>query len=123
MQESEWDETVIFDRAHLKAFTSGDPFFEKQVIDIFIGNAPLYLDELFSAPHEAWAGLAHKLKGAARGIGAWRLARASERAEHAKIQQLSEEEQKVLCEALSERMLELLKYLDSLPKDDDGLLL
>ncbi len=123
MQESNWDEDVVFDRDHLKAFTSGDPFFEKQVLDIFVQNAPGYLVELSQASVDDWSALAHKLKGAARGIGAWRLARASERAELMENSMLTEEISSGVCACLNVRMEELLAYIAELPKDEDGLLI
>ncbi len=120
-EESEWDETVIFDREHLKNFTSGDPFFEKQILDIFIENAPSYLVALFSCTPSDWSAHAHKLKGAARGIGAWKLARAAERAEMMHI-----EEHRMFAEMKAElqlRMDELQAHLTAMPLDGDGLLL
>lgn len=76
-----WDETVLLDEKHLKEFTGGDREFQLQVLQIFLDNAPSYLATLCKPGNENWRTDAHKLKGAARGIGAWRLACEAERAE------------------------------------------
>nr|WP_281501709.1 Hpt domain-containing protein [Kordiimonas laminariae] len=92
-------------------------------MDIFVQNAPGYLVELSQASVDDWSALAHKLKGAARGIGAWRLARASERAELMENSMLTEEISSGVCASLNVRMEELLAYIAELPKDEDGLLI
>ena len=79
---SGWDESVVLDPTHLRGFTGGDTDLEAQVLEIFIESAPTYLVALEAAGASEWQGCAHKLKGAARGIGAWCLAVAAERAEH-----------------------------------------
>lgn len=81
MKETDWDEKIILDDNHLATFTGGDPSFEAQILDIFLDNAPLYLAALKDTATSDWKATAHKLKGAARSIGAWRLAREAERAE------------------------------------------
>ncbi|WCL53081.1 Hpt domain-containing protein [Gimibacter soli] len=78
---SNWDESVILDRAHLAGFTGGDEDLEAEILGIFAANAPNYLETLKTAAVADWKAHAHKLKGAARGIGAWRLAVEAERAE------------------------------------------
>ncbi len=82
MQTPSWDENVVLDSAHLRGFTGGDSDLEAQVLEIFRDSAPAYLAALEAADEADWQGAAHKLKGAARGIGAWRLAVAAERTEH-----------------------------------------
>lgn len=81
MAESDWDEKVLLDTDHLAEFTGGDPVFQNQVLKVFLDNAPTYLETLCKPGNENWRTDAHKLKGAARSIGAWRLAREAERAE------------------------------------------
>ena len=81
MAESDWDENVLLDEGHLAEFTGGDPGFQTLVLKIFLDNAPTYLSVLTEPGNENWRTDAHKLKGAARSIGAWRLAREAERAE------------------------------------------
>lgn len=81
MAESDWDENILLDTDHLAEFTGGDPSFQGQVLKVFLDNAPAYLETLCKPGNENWRTDAHKLKGAARSIGAWRLAREAERAE------------------------------------------
>ncbi|WP_417450205.1 Hpt domain-containing protein [Kordiimonas sp.] len=82
MQLSERDHEGTLDPLHLSGFTGGDEDLEVEVLQIFQANAPGYLAVLESAGPGNWKPAAHKLKGAARGIGAWSLAREAERAEH-----------------------------------------
>lgn len=82
MAESNWDEDTVLDPGHLRGFTGGDTDFEAQILGVFAEKAPGYLEDLALADAESWRSCAHKLKGAARSIGAWRLAREAERAEH-----------------------------------------
>ncbi len=78
---SDWDETVILDDSHLLEFTGGDSALQAHVLGIFLDHAPTYLEVLCRRDNENWRADAHKLKGAARSIGAWRLAVEAERAE------------------------------------------
>ncbi len=74
--------TKPVDLQYLGRFTLGDKPLEREVLDLFLVHTPLYLDRLCSAATaKAWHDAAHTLKGAARGIGAWRLARCAESAE------------------------------------------
>jgi HPt (histidine-containing phosphotransfer) domain-containing protein len=82
MNASGWDESIVLDTGHLRGFTGGDSDLEAQVLEIFRDNALAYLSALEAADKTNWKGCAHKLKGAARGIGAWRLASLAERVEH-----------------------------------------
>lgn len=81
MNVSGWDESIVLDTGHLRGFTGGDSDLEAQVLEIFRDSAPAYLSALKAADAANWKGCAHKLKGAARGIGAWRLACLAERVE------------------------------------------
>jgi HPt (histidine-containing phosphotransfer) domain-containing protein len=70
------------DRAHLARQTFGDRELEREVLDLFRNQSPLYLDRAKSAQSESeWREAVHGLKGSARSIGAWRIAEAAERAE------------------------------------------
>ncbi|WP_417457321.1 Hpt domain-containing protein [Kordiimonas sp.] len=80
--QSNWNEDVVLDPDHLRGFSGGDRDFEAQILAVFADKAPGYLADLSSAGETDWRSNAHKLKGAARSIGAWRLAREAERAEH-----------------------------------------
>jgi len=66
---------VVFEPEHLDRMTSGDLDLQAEVLDLFRHQAELWgrlLDPQF--PSDNWGDAAHTLKGAARGIGAWKLA-------------------------------------------------
>ena len=73
----------IFDERHLARMTLGDSRLEREVLELFLRQAALMLRRIGAAPPALAAAAAHTLKGSARGIGAWRLARAAEAFEHA----------------------------------------
>jgi HPt (histidine-containing phosphotransfer) domain-containing protein len=114
MAESDWDETIVLDRAHLAGFTGGDPSFEAQVLAIFLENAPSYLDALYQSDGENWKTTAHKLKGAARSIGAWRLARAAERAEKMKAPLVGDARREPVFKELRSRLAALIATIRSI---------
>jgi HPt (histidine-containing phosphotransfer) domain-containing protein len=70
------------DIAHLKRMTLGDAGLEREVLAMFAAQAVGLLGTLADLPSDADA-LAHKLKGSARGIGAFRVADAAETLESA----------------------------------------
>lgn len=113
MAESAWDETIVLDISHLSGFTGGDPDFECQVLDIFLDNAPGYLEALCQTGQEDWRATAHKLKGAARSIGAWRLARVAERAEHMGSPAVDDPRRKDITKLLGERLADLVRFIRS----------
>ena len=63
----------VIDERHLAGMTLGDARLEREVLELFLSQAPPTLA----------AAAAHRLKGSARAIGAWRLARAAETFEQA----------------------------------------
>lgn len=71
------------DRAHLDAVTDGDRTLQKEVLAIFFAQVPLYILAVREARHDdgQWRSAVHRLKGAARSIGAVPLARAGGEAE------------------------------------------
>lgn len=72
----------LYDRAHLASFTGGDVVMERGLIREFCHNAREQLAMLRGAPNERrWRDCAHKLKGAARGIGCWQISVLCETAE------------------------------------------
>jgi len=112
LAESVWDETVILDLAHLSGFTGGDPDFECQILDIFLDNAPGYLENLSAIDQENWKTTAHKLKGAARSIGAWALARAAERAEQMGSPEPTNLRRVQIIALLENRLAELIAFIE-----------
>jgi HPt (histidine-containing phosphotransfer) domain-containing protein len=73
----------VIDEDHLKTMTLGDRSLEREVLEIFARQTTLILSRLVGADPARAAALAHTLKGSARGIGAWRVARATEHLEQA----------------------------------------
>jgi HPt (histidine-containing phosphotransfer) domain-containing protein len=73
---------AILDTDHLDRMTSGDKALQAEVLDLFRHQAELWgrlLDPQF--PADNWGDAAHTLKGAARGIGAKKLADVCQEAE------------------------------------------
>ena len=74
--------TRAVDFAYLKRFTFGNRELEREVLYLFAQSMPGYLEALRgAATPKAWHDAAHTLKGSARAVGAWRVARAAEMAE------------------------------------------
>ena len=70
------------DRTHLSRQTFGDRKLEREVLDLFRTQSPVYLGRVKAARSESeWREAVHTLKGSARAIGAWRMAEVAERAE------------------------------------------
>jgi HPt (histidine-containing phosphotransfer) domain-containing protein len=73
----------IIDEQHLGRMTLGDRSLEREVLEIFARQMVLMLKRITGAEPSLAAAAAHTLNGSARGIGAWRMARAAERLERA----------------------------------------
>ena len=73
----------VLDDDHLGRMTLGDRDLEREVLEIFARQTTLSLNRLVGAEPARAAAVAHTLKGSARGVGAWRVARAAERLEQA----------------------------------------
>jgi HPt (histidine-containing phosphotransfer) domain-containing protein len=69
----------VLDGAHLERMTLGDRGLEREVLQIFVRQAAMIVGRLVEAEPRLIAVAAHTLSGSARGIGAWRVARAAER--------------------------------------------
>jgi hypothetical protein len=65
------------DRAHLRQMTFADAALEREVLGLFDRQAVSMLELIPVAASSALPALAHAVKGSARGIGAWRVARAA----------------------------------------------
>jgi HPt (histidine-containing phosphotransfer) domain-containing protein len=80
-------ERGILDEDHLARMTLGDRRLEREVLEIFVRHSAttfdLILDCIAGQDPAAAAAAAHTMIGAARGIGAWRVAEAAERLERA----------------------------------------
>ena len=66
------------DEHHLGRMTLGDRRLEREVLELFLRQTAIMLDRIVGAEPPLAAAAAHTLKGSARGIGAWRVARAAE---------------------------------------------
>src|SRR5437879_13783748 len=69
------------DLVHLARTTLGDRSLEREVLQLFDRQATLLIERMRAAAPGSTLALAHTLKGSARGIGAWRVARAAEAVE------------------------------------------
>src|SRR5277367_1902794 len=74
---------AALDEDHLARMTLGDRRLEREVLEIFLRQAAIMLERIAGAEPALAAAAAHTLKGSARGIGAWRVARAAEQLEYA----------------------------------------
>lgn len=70
------------DLAHLRRYTMGDRALEAEILALFADQLPITIGALKNAPSaKEWGIAAHTLKGSARAVGAWSLARIAETAE------------------------------------------
>lgn len=77
-----WEPDII-DDDHLGRITLGDRRLEREVLEIFMRQIGIMLSRMAATEPAIAAAAAHTLIGSARGIGAWRVARAAERLEQA----------------------------------------
>ena len=75
------DLTGAVDFSHLEYFAAGDVALVEEVLAMFREQAALWV-RLLDPSGETWRDGAHTLKGAALGVGAFRLAEACDAAEH-----------------------------------------
>ncbi len=71
------------DLVHLARTTLGDRSLEREVLQLFDRQSTLLIERMRAAAPGTVGPLAHTMKGSARGIGAWRVARAAEAVERA----------------------------------------
>jgi HPt (histidine-containing phosphotransfer) domain-containing protein len=66
---------AAIDLVHLARYTLGNVELEREILDLFAGQAPDTVERLRTAASEReWREAAHTLKGSARAVGAWQLA-------------------------------------------------
>jgi len=75
--------TSVIDAVHLQRMTLGDRKLEREVLELFVRQNTIILARIIGAAPSVAVAAAHTLKGSARGIGAWRVARAAESLEQA----------------------------------------
>jgi HPt (histidine-containing phosphotransfer) domain-containing protein len=71
----------VIDGEHLGRMTLGDRGLERELLQIFVRQSAAVLDRMTTHDPAAIAIAAHTMVGSARGIGAWRVARAAEQLE------------------------------------------
>ena len=69
------------DLVHLARMTLGDRGLEREVLQLFDRQSALLVARMRTATPDGVVSIAHTMKGSARGIGAWRVARAAEAVE------------------------------------------
>lgn len=74
----------VVDLDHLNGFTDGDLALERELAELYLSSAALYLERLRDSldDPEAWRRTAHALKGASANLGARRVAERALEAEH-----------------------------------------
>jgi hypothetical protein len=78
------------DLAHLARMTLGDHALEREVLALFDRQIDMLIARMSEVAPSGAAALAHTLKGSARGIGAWPMARAAEAVEAASAAELAQ---------------------------------
>ena len=104
------------DLTHLRQYTLGDRDLEREILGLFADQLLVTIDALKDAPSDKeWTIAAHTLKGSARAVGAWSLARLAESAE--KLRGLSDvDERNAVVRGLEEAALEARTYISSLSR-------
>lgn len=70
------------DRGHLARYTLGSPTLEREILGLFLAQLPLSIEQLrFAATDREWHVAAHTIKGSAKAVGAWTVARLALEAE------------------------------------------
>ena len=87
----------VIDEEHLRRMTLGDRGLERELLEMFVRQSATILDRITGHDPAAIAAAAHTIIGSARGIGAWRMAKAAEQLERV----VDEGNEKALNEAIS----------------------
>ena len=82
------DEPAI-DQTHLFRMTLGDHGLEREVLALFDRQVDMLIARMSEVDPSCVFALAHTIKGSARGIGAWPVARAAEAVESAPPSELA----------------------------------
>jgi HPt (histidine-containing phosphotransfer) domain-containing protein len=101
---------AVLDIVHLERMTFGDHNLEREVLELFERQAAMLIDRMRRADPKAMAASAHVLKGSARGIGAWTIARVAQALELAAASS-SREATDAAFEALTEKVAEARKVI------------
>jgi HPt (histidine-containing phosphotransfer) domain-containing protein len=75
------------DRSYLARFTLGNRALEREVLELFAGQMPRYVEQLHAAVSaKEWVLAAHTIKGSALAVGARRLASLAQMAERLDVE-------------------------------------
>lgn len=89
---------LILDEDHLARMTLGDRALAREVLELFVRQSAMMLDRVADMGPARLAETAHTLTGSARGIGAWRVARAAERLERASAETSQETRNRAIAD-------------------------
>ena len=103
------------DRAHLASFTGGDESIDRDLLESFVEKSAVYLEQLASSVHSGWREMSHKIKGAARGIGAFDLGNLAEKAETL----TSVEEKQEILLLMRENFENIRRYVNTLSEEQE----
>jgi HPt (histidine-containing phosphotransfer) domain-containing protein len=106
--------TKPIDLTYLRRFTLGNRELECEVLGLFAGTARTYLDAMVAATTiKAWHDAAHTLKGSARAVGAWRVARSAEAAERIRFD-ADHDKRAFILDSAAEALDEALDHIETL---------
>jgi HPt (histidine-containing phosphotransfer) domain-containing protein len=107
------------DRDHLARYTLGSPTLEREIMGLFLAQLPLSIEQLrFAATDREWQIAAHTIKGSARSVGAWRVARLALEAEQTSGVVDDERDRERLLTQLEEACEEVEHYVeDTFPRE------
>ncbi len=98
---------TVIDETHLERMTLGDRRLEREVLELFVRQTTIMLGRIVGAEPALAAAAAHTLKGSARGVGAWRVARAAELVESAANGESANGANRVMEGAMDDAVTEL----------------
>jgi len=102
------------DLVHLARYTMGNRDLEREVLTLFARQSDIYVARLREARDaKSWIEAAHTLKGSARGIGAWQVAEAAERAER-RASEAGSASCRDTADAVADRVAEANDFIESL---------
>lgn len=103
------------DLIHLRRYTMGDQQLEREVLGLFAGELPKTVASLRAAATDRdWKMASHTLKGSARAVGAWHLARVAMIAERHPEAVADADLRRNLIETIDGAVSEAVGYIRSL---------
>lgn len=97
---------AFIDVDHLERYVAGDRVLRDEILEIYEQQAESWIRILDPrADDAAWRDAAHALKGASRGVGAWRIGDICEQAEQMVGEDGTEESRRQIVERLKKTVL------------------